>query len=49
MPGATIGQTFTTSTGTFTAVPDDLEETTEVQLVAEIYSQAGALFGLSTA
>ncbi len=42
MPGATIGQTFTTSTGTFTAVPDDLEETTEVQLVAEITS-AGLL------
>jgi transglutaminase-like putative cysteine protease len=26
MPGATIGQTFTTATGTFTAVPDALEE-----------------------
>ncbi len=43
MPGATIGQTFTSSTGTFTAVPQDLEATTEVRLVAEIYSQAGAL------
>ena len=46
MPGATIGQTFTTSTGTFTAVPADLEQTTEVQLIAEIYSQASAAFGL---
>ena len=46
MPGATIGQTFTTSTGTFTAVPADLEETTEVQLVAEITNTASALFGL---
>ena len=32
MPGATIGQTFTTATGTFTEVPDNLEEKTEVQL-----------------
>ena len=48
MPGATIGQTFTTSTGKFAAVPQSLEETTEVQLVAEIYSQASALFGLSS-
>ena len=47
LPGATIGQTFTTATGTFTAVPSDLEETTEVQLVAEIYSQAEAAFGLN--
>ena len=46
MAGATIGQTFTTATGTFTAVPQNLEETTEVQLVAEIYSQADAAFGL---
>ncbi len=48
MAGATIGQTFTTSTSTFTAVPANLEATTEVQLVAEIYSQASALFGLSS-
>ena len=45
MPGATIGQIFTSSTGTFTAVPDDLEATTEITLTAEIYSQAGAIFG----
>ncbi len=48
MPGAAIGQTFTTATGTFTAVPQNLEETTEIQLVAEIYSQAAAAFGLSS-
>ena len=30
MAGATIGQTFTTATGTFTEVPDDLREKTEV-------------------
>ena len=47
MPGATIGHTFTTATGTFAQVADDLEQTTEVQLVAEMYSQADALFGLS--
>ncbi len=48
MPGATIGETFTTATATFTAVPADMEETTNVQLVAEIYNQASALFGLSS-
>ncbi len=48
IPGATIGQTFTTSASTFTAVPQNLEATTEVQLVAEIYSQAAATFGLSS-
>ncbi len=47
MPGAAIGQTFTTSTGTFAAVPQSLEETTEIQLVAEIYNQAAAAFGLN--
>jgi transglutaminase-like putative cysteine protease len=47
MAGAMIGQTFTTSTGTFTAVPQSLEATTEVQLVAEIYNTADAAFGLN--
>ena len=47
MPGATIGQTFTTSTGTFTAVPADLEETTEVQLVAEIYEHRRVRYSVS--
>ncbi|MGA2706193.1 MAG: choice-of-anchor Q domain-containing protein [Isosphaeraceae bacterium] len=46
MPGATIGQTFTTVQDTFAEVPDDLRETTEVQVVAEIYSQADAAVGL---
>jgi len=48
MAGATIGQTFTASTGTFTAIPQSLRETTTIQLVAEFYSQASALFGLSS-
>ena len=47
MPGATIGQTFTTSAGAFTSVPANLEATTEVQLVAEIDNTADSLFGLS--
>jgi uncharacterized membrane protein len=45
MAGATVGQTFTASTGTFTEVPDNLREKTEVKLTAEIYSQASAVFG----
>jgi uncharacterized membrane protein len=50
MPGATIGQTFTTSTGTFAEVADDLREKTEVQLNAEFYSPGigGLGGGLST-
>ena len=36
MAGATIGQTFTTATGTFTEVPDALREKTTIQLNAEI-------------
>ena len=47
MAGATIGQSFTTLTGTFAEVPDAMREKTEVQLQAEIYSQASALFGSS--
>ena len=46
MTGATIGQTFTASTGTFAVVAQSLRATTEVQLQAELYSQASALFGL---
>ena len=45
MAGATIGQTFTTSTGTFTEIPDALRQKTEVQLVAETYNQVSGLFG----
>jgi transglutaminase-like putative cysteine protease len=49
LPGAMIGQTFpnVTASTTFAAVPSDLEETTQIQLVAEIYSQADASFGLN--
>ncbi len=46
MIGATVGQTFTSAQGTFAEVPDALREKTEVTLNAEIYSTAGALFGL---
>jgi hypothetical protein len=45
--GATIGQTFTTATGTFTEVPDALRATTEVQLVAEITSPGNIALGLN--
>jgi uncharacterized membrane protein len=45
--GAAIGQSFTPSTSTFTEVPDNLRQKTEVSLTAEIYSQAAAAFGLS--
>jgi transglutaminase-like putative cysteine protease len=47
IPGASIGQSFTTSTGSFAEVPDALREKTEVQIVAEITSQG--LFGPSSA
>ena len=46
MPGAHPGQTFTTATGTFGQVPDNLHEKTQVQLVAEVTNAASALFGL---
>ena len=36
MPGVQIGQTFTTSTGTFTEVPDALWQKTTVRLNAVI-------------
>jgi transglutaminase-like putative cysteine protease/uncharacterized membrane protein len=47
MAGATVGHAFTAPTGTFSEVADSLRAKTEVQLVAETYSQASALFGLS--
>jgi uncharacterized repeat protein (TIGR01451 family) len=47
IPGATIGQAFAASSGTFTVVPSDLEAATEIQLVAEIDNTANSLFGLS--
>jgi uncharacterized membrane protein len=46
MASAKIGQTFTTATGTFTEVPDNLREKTEVKLTAEIYNQGAAALGL---
>jgi hypothetical protein len=46
MSGATVGQTFTTATGTFTEVPDNLRAKTEVSLTVEIYNQADAAFAL---
>jgi uncharacterized membrane protein len=46
MPGAQVGQTFTAATGSFTEVAQNLRQTTEVSLKAEIYSQAAAAFGL---
>jgi uncharacterized repeat protein (TIGR01451 family) len=37
MSSATLGQTFTTVTGTFTEVPDNLRAKTEIKLTAELY------------
>ncbi len=47
MPGATLGKTFTTAASTFSVVPDNLEEKTEISLTAEIYDQGAAVLGLS--
>jgi uncharacterized repeat protein (TIGR01451 family) len=47
MAGASVGQAFTASAGTFAVVPDSLREKTEVKLTAEIYSQANPAFGSS--
>ena len=47
MAGATIGQTFTTSTGTFTAVPDDLEaDDRGPARRGDLQHRPSALFGL---
>ncbi|HEV3340534.1 MAG TPA: transglutaminase domain-containing protein, partial [Pirellulales bacterium] len=40
--GQTIGQAATTSTSSFTEVPQSLRQTTEVSLTAEMYNQAAA-------
>jgi uncharacterized repeat protein (TIGR01451 family) len=40
--GQSVGQSTTTSTGSFTEVPQSLRQTTEVSLTAEIYNQAAA-------
>ncbi len=42
MSGATVGQAFTAPTGQFAEVPQSLRQTTEIQVTAEIYSQASA-------
>jgi hypothetical protein len=47
LPQATIGQSFTVATGTFTEVPDNLRAKTEIQLVVETDTTAENLFGLS--
>ena len=44
--GATVGQSFATPTGTFTEVPDNLRQKTEIKLDAEMDSQIAAAFGL---
>ncbi len=44
MAGATIGQAYTAPTNNFVEVPAALRQTTEIQLTAEIYSQADAAF-----
>ena len=48
MAGAQVGQAFTAGTRTFTEVAQSLQQTTEVSLTAEIYSQAAAAFSLSS-
>ncbi len=42
--GLALGQAAATSANSFTEVPDNLRQTTEVSLTAEIYSQAVAAF-----
>jgi uncharacterized membrane protein len=42
---AQVGQTFTSASGTFAEVPDELRHKTRIRVNAEIYSQASALFG----
>ncbi len=44
IPGATLGQSFTSATGTFMVVPDAMRAKTEVKLNAEFYNQFAALF-----
>jgi hypothetical protein len=46
MPGASPGQSFASVSGAFSEVPDNLQEKTQVRLVAEITNTASALFGL---
>ncbi|HWB10387.1 MAG TPA: DUF4214 domain-containing protein [Pirellulales bacterium] len=46
--GQPLGQAATASTNSFTKVPDNLRQKTEVRLTAEIYSQADAAFAKGT-
>jgi large repetitive protein len=46
---STLGQVYGTPTTTFTTIPDSLKNTVYVELDAETYSQASALFGVSNA
>jgi uncharacterized repeat protein (TIGR01451 family) len=43
--GATIGQTFTASTGSFAEVPDNLREKAEIQVVAETLGEFDEVLG----
>ena len=45
--GQAIGQTATTSSNSFTEVPDNLRQKTEVSLTVEQYSAGAAAFGLN--
>jgi uncharacterized membrane protein len=44
-PGSTLGQVFGTPQSTFTTVPANLQDTVSIELDAEIYNSAEALFG----
>src|SRR5271157_2301486 len=48
MPGTQFGHTFTTSTGTFTEVPDALLQKTTVRLNVEIMGTLSSLAGPET-
>ena len=43
--GSQLGQAFGTPQTTFTTVPDSLQNTVSIELDAEVYNQAEALFG----
>ena len=45
VPGATSGQSFQTADSSFATVPTNLRQQVTVKINAEIYSQAGGLFG----
>ncbi len=47
-PTSQVGQVFGTPQSTFSSMPDNLKHTVSVELDAETYSSAGALFGLGS-